>query len=55
MAARKSSPRKIRLFSEDIVPLCSGWVLLTDRNDQTVKLINVANGSVGESYPSVRC
>lgn len=37
--------------SEDIVPLCSGWVLLTDRNDQTVKLINIANGSVGESYP----
>ncbi len=36
--------------SEDLVPLCNGWVLLGDRADNRVKLVDVVNGSVGATY-----
>jgi hypothetical protein len=34
----------------DIVPLCSGWVLVGDRSDQSVKLLNVADGTPEATY-----
>jgi hypothetical protein len=36
--------------SNDMVPLCSGWVLLSDRSDDTVKLINIADGAISKTY-----
>jgi hypothetical protein len=36
--------------SGDMVPLCSGLILLSDRTDHTVKLIDIGNGSVSKSY-----
>ena len=36
--------------SSDMVPLCSGLVLLGDRADHTVKLIDVGSGAVSKSY-----
>ncbi len=34
----------------DIVPLCSGWVVIADRGDNTVKVVQAADGQVHSTY-----
>lgn len=37
-------------LSDDLIPLCHGWVLLRETNTNTIKRINIVTGNVGVNY-----